>query len=124
MVAAKEWNKTNTKDDKCFSLTTCLSKLEKNENSVLATVQGGGSNRTQTCTNTKGRDPNKSCVEGLNNIEYWRVRKSKDKITTHGQEMYCLPNHIMEGKFNGMYMNHPANKHDELSKKKQKMENP
>ena len=28
-----------------FSLTTCLYKLEKNENSVLATVQGGGSNR-------------------------------------------------------------------------------
>ena len=37
--------------------------------SVLATVQVGGCNRTQTCNNTKGSNPNKIYGGGLNNLE-------------------------------------------------------
>ena len=59
--------KTDPKDNKIHSLTTCLYKLEKNEAFVLATAQRGGGNRTQTCTNpnTKGREPKNIYVEGL-----------------------------------------------------------
>ena len=68
MVAAKEWTKTDPKDSQILSLTTRLNKLDKTKTSVLATVQGGGGNTTQTRTNTKERYPNKIYVEGINNI--------------------------------------------------------
>ena len=81
---------------------------------ILATAQGGGGNRTQTPNNTKnkGRDPKKVYVEGLNNIESWRVNKSKGNINRDGQDWYWFPKHRTEGKFDGVYMKHPANKHD------------
>ena len=84
-----------------------MSKLEGNKTSILVTAQEGGGNRTQTCTNTKGSDPNKIYVGGLNNIESWRVNKSKDNITRYGQDWYWCPKHDMEGKFDVMYMNYP-----------------
>ena len=97
-----------------FALTTRLTKLDKKA-SVLTTVQGIVGNINQTRTNAKLSDPNKRYVEIINNIEYWRVNESKDKITRDGQGWYCWPNHNMEGKFDVMYMNHTANKHDEWS---------
>ena len=54
--------------------------LSSRKKSILATVQGWGGNRTHNRTTTKGRDPNKSYVEGLNNIESWRVKKSEEKL--------------------------------------------
>ena len=63
-------------------------RLKKNELSVLTKVQGVGCNRTQNRTNTKGGDPNKSYVEGINNIESCIFKKSKDKITRDDQDWY------------------------------------
>ena len=79
-----------------------------------------GGNITQNLTKTKLRDPNKIYAEGLNNIESWRVKKSKDKITRGGQDWYWCPKHKMEGKFYEMYMKHTANKHDEWVEEKLK----
>ena len=87
MLTSKEWTKTDPKDAKIIALTTCLSKLDKNT-SDFVTVQGGGGNITQTQTNTKGRYPKKSYAEGLKNLESWRVKTSKDKITMDGQYWY------------------------------------
>ena len=55
MVVSKGWNKTDINDGKIITLTTHLSKLERNKTSILVTFQGGGGNRTQTFTNTIGR---------------------------------------------------------------------
>ena len=90
-----------------------MSKLEGNKTSVLVTFQGGGGNTAHTCTNNKGRDPNKSYVEGLNNIESWRVHKLKDYISIYGQYWYWRPKHNMVGKFDGIYTNHTCNNHYE-----------
>ena len=43
-----------------------------------------------------------------------------DKSTRNDQDLYWFPNHKMEGKFDGMYMNYPANKHDEWYEEKQR----
>ena len=74
MVATKELTKIDPKDDRILALTTCLTKLEKDRTYVLAIVTVGGGNRTHTRTNIKGRDPNKSYVEVINNIESWMVK--------------------------------------------------
>ena len=88
----KQCTKIDPNDAKVIALTTLLSKLEKKNAYVIATVQSFGVNRTQTLTNTKGRDPNKSSFEEINNLEYWRVKKSKDNITRDGQDWYWCPN--------------------------------
>ena len=58
-----------------LALTTHLSKLEKNKTSALEKFQGVRGKKTQTHTTTKGMDPKECYVEGLNNLEYWRVNK-------------------------------------------------
>ena len=54
MTAAKECTKTDPKDAKILALKNRLSKLDKNKNSLLATIQVVGGNITHTHTNTKG----------------------------------------------------------------------
>ena len=119
MVATKEQNNTDPEDDKILALPTRLSKLEKNKTSVLEKVQGGGGNITHNHTNSKGRYPNKSYVQVLNNLESQRVNISKDNITRDGQYWYWCPKNKMKGKFDGMYMNHQDNKHAEWAEENQ-----
>ena len=54
---------------KTLALSTSMYKLHKSKTSVLATIQGGGVKITHTIAKNQVRDPNKSYVEGLNNIE-------------------------------------------------------
>ena len=119
MVPAKEWTNTDSKDAKILALTTCLSKFDI-KTSILASVQRGRGNRPHTCTNTKGREPNQSYVEELNNIVSWRFNKSKDMITRDVQDWYWFPTHKMEEKFDGMYNNHQSDKYDEMAEEIQK----
>ena len=112
MVAAKEWTKIDPKDDKILSLTTLLSKLDEIKTSVLANVQVGWGNINHTLDNIKGKYPNKSYIQVINNIESWIVKKSEEKVARDGQYWWWFPKHNTGGKFNGMYMNHPDNNHD------------
>ena len=43
---------------------------------------------------------------------------SKDKITIDVQDWYWCPKHIMGGKFDAIYMNHPVNNKDEWDEEK------
>ena len=85
LVVAKDWTKTDPKDGKFIALTTYLYNIYR-KTYAITTVQGGVVNITQTCTNTNGRDPNKSYIEGINNIESWIVNKSKNNIARDGQD--------------------------------------
>ena len=118
MVSEQEWTNTDSKDSKIIALENRVSKLDKNKTPVLATVQGGEGNINQTHTNTKGRETNKSYVEGLKNLEYCKVNKLKDKITRYGQDWYWFPIKNMERKFDRMYMNYPAKNYDEWAEDK------
>ena len=60
-------------------------------------------------------DPMKIYFDGLSYLEPWRINRSKDKITRDGQYWCWCPNRNIDGKFNGMYMNHTSNKHNKLS---------
>ena len=41
-------------------------------------------------------------------------------ITTDYQDWWWYPNYNMDEKFDGMYMKHPANKHEKWSEEKQR----
>ena len=78
MVAAKECTNTDPKYAKIVALTTYMYKLE-GKKYFFVTVQEIGVNRTQTCTNTKVRDSNKSS---------WRLNKPKENITRDRQDWW------------------------------------
>ena len=63
--------------EKIISITTYQYNSEKDKTSVIETLQGG-ENITQTHTNTKGRDPDTGYVEVISNLEYCRIKKSKE----------------------------------------------
>ena len=56
----------------------------------------------------------------INNIESWRFNESKDNITIDVQVCYWCPKYKIEGGFDVMYMNRPANKHDEWAEENQR----
>ena len=89
-----------------------MSKLDKTK---LLSLQHFKEEEVAEPINRKNNEvmgPNKSYAEWFNNLESWRVKKSKDKIIRGGKDRYWCPNYNMEGGFYVMYMNHPANKHD------------
>ena len=70
-----------------------LSELEK-KTSVLSIAQGWGGNKTHTHSNNKVRYPNYNYIDGINNLEYWIVQKSRHKITRDSQDWYWSINKI------------------------------
>ena len=69
MVSEKSSTKIYPKYDIILALTTRLLNLYKNKTFILETFQVGGGNINQTHTKPKVRDPRKSYVEGLKNLE-------------------------------------------------------
>ena len=65
-----------------------------------------------------------SYVGGLSNLEYWSINKSKGKINRGGQYWWHPLKHKTDGKFDGMYMKHSADKYDERVEEKQRNKNP
>ena len=68
--------------------------------------------------NGRGKYPNNSYVEELENIKSWRIKNTMDNITCDGTEWCCCPKHNMSVKFDVMYMNHPHTKNDGTKKMK------
>ena len=112
-MEANEWTNTDPKYASILVPPTHMYRLEVNKISVLAKVQGRRGNITYTRTNTKGRDLKKSYLEGLNNLEFCRVKESRENITRDVQDWWWFPKKNLEGKFYGMYINHPSNIHGE-----------
>ena len=58
-------------------------------------------------------------VEGLNNLEYWHIKKTKDKVTRDGIDWWWWLEHKVTGEFDGMYMNPSPTNHDEWAEEKE-----
>ena len=91
MVAAKEWTKTDSKGTKIIVLTTCMYKLDRVKNSLQQSDKNYNHPKYCKQPNGIGKDPNKSYVWVLENLESWSKKKTKDNITCNGIDWWCFP---------------------------------
>jgi len=106
------WKTNDPKDAKIVALTTRLDNMTKileaafegGKSSVFATSGGGGNKNSQDSTKI--------------DIEDWRKKKGKDSVERDGKTWYWCPHHKFPGQFDGLYVTHPPDKHDEWKQKK------
>ena len=109
----QEWAKVDPRDAQIMALHTKLEALSKAPKHALATTTGGG----------------KAGKEGdlISGLPKWRTVKDGEKKTINGTQYWWCPHHKhKDGLWDGLYVRHPAEKHDEVldrfAKKKQKRE--
>ena len=115
MTAAGEYNKIDTKTTQLMTLTTKFEELQKrlNNNSSANTTSGDSSQRGGTTTpSTPGLDRQK--IAGTV-VEKWRITKRGASIVVDGITYWWCEKHIdKSGRWNGMYVRHKPEDHDEV----------
>ena len=113
MVEKKEWSRVDPRDAQIMALSTkleALTKTGKREGTALATTGDG-----------------KDGGEFVSGLPKWRTVKDGAKKTMDGTQYWWCDKHVhKDGLWNGLYVRHPPEKHDEImdrfAKKKQKQE--
>ena len=107
-IIANCWQTTDPKDAKILALTTQVEKLlEMQTQKAAHTTQAPG---TQNFRNTNRFQ--------FTEIVDWRMKKGQDQITRDGKKWYWCPHHKIEGKYDGLYVTHKPEEHNEWLKRK------
>ena len=89
-----------------MALSTQLAALEK------ALVTNGSSSSVQTSSSGKGSN--------FRSIEAWRTVKNKgDECEVNGLTWWWCPKHKVEGSYDGLYVRHRPENHDEWQARKE-----
>ena len=113
LVKQKLWNRGESKDAKIVALATKVEELE----TALATTSS--KNSSSLSSNNSSRSTGKS-----SNIPDWKMKNTGPSIEMVGRTWYWCPHHIWEGHYNGLYMNHKPEDHDEWKLNKNKRKKP
>ena len=105
MVTLNTWDKEDPKDAKIAALTTQLVELQQ---CVLATRD----------LNKTLPEKGKSTENKNGTIEAWRMKKDGDYKQVNGIDYWWCPHHKWDGKFDGLYMQHKREDHDEWKKRR------
>jgi len=105
MVKQKIWTQTDPKDVKILALTTLNHELQNGKKagkSYAGAVTGGGVAEK----------------EWVFTLDPWRIVKEGSSKTVDGKTWNWCPHHKREGKYDGMYVAHTPDKHDEWLERK------
>ena len=111
-VEAGTWEYKDPKDAKITALTTELESLRKAQTTLTALV-------TDTAGNSYANKWKKSASGYSFSIEPWRKIKGEASVERNGKQWWWCPHHKMEGEFDGLYVTHQPEKHDEWKQNKE-----
>ena len=109
LVKQKVWNRGESKDAKIVALATKVEELQ----TALAT-----SSSSQSKSSSKPNGATKT------NIPDWKKTNTGPSIEMEGRTWYWCPHHVWEGHYDGLYMNHKPEGHDEWKANKNKRKKP
>ena len=108
MISDNQWKSNETKDAKLLALTTQVADLEG-----LVSKQNNPSS-----SNDKQSDDSK-WVPGAKHVEKWRIVKDKgEECEVNGLTWWWCPHHKLDGVFDGLYVRHRPEDHNDWKKKK------
>ena len=106
MVSDNKWTANETKDAKIMALSTQIAALEK----ALVTTNDTSSTTKDT---SSGKGSN------FRSIDAWRKVKNKgDECEVNGLTWWWCPKHKIDGSYNGLYVRHRSEDHDDWQARK------
>ena len=103
-VSTNRWNTTDPKDAKIMALTTKVEELLASRTSGSAAFVSNGQSNSQ---------PSRFI-----SIDAWRMVKKGASVEREGKTWYWCPRHVVTGRYDGLYVTHKPEDHDEWQKKK------
>lgn len=102
MVQATRWKKTEDPSSQIISALT--TKVENLEMALSTATTSSTTTPSATNANPKLRIP------------VWRTMKTEDKVVRDGKTWWWCPKHKVDGLFDGLYVTHKPEDHDEWSR--------
>ena len=110
-VSASRWEEKDPKDAKILALTTRIDELVEQQEKwmALATAQASNQN-SRNQSNFQPKDKSQVIAE-------WRMTKSSDSLEREDKTWDWCPKHVVPGKYDGLYITHPPEEHDNWKKR-------
>jgi len=105
-VSQNRWDNKDPKDAKIMALTTEVQQLRAETKQFSAMVTNNSSGKP------KGSASSDTSKDFLS-IKSWRMVKTNDSVERDGKTWYWCPHHKVEGSYDGLYVTHKAEEHDE-----------
>ena len=125
-VSANRWEYSDPKDAKILALTTKVDQLEAKMQLAAHSTQKQTHRSFDSSNNNGSAGGNSRYLT----IDDWRKKKTETMIKRDGKTWYWCPKHVSPGNWDGLYVTHKPEDHDEWAKnrnrfrKKDKNEDP
>ena len=113
-VASNRWETKDPKDAKILALTTQVEQLKETQNKLMAF--------TSTLSRQQGKNHQKS-GDKVMSIDSWRMTKTLPTINRDGKTWHWCPHHVYPDKYNGLYVTHKPEDHEDWVKRKESFRN-
>jgi len=106
-VSQNRWESKDPKDAKIMALTTEVQQLreETKQFSAMVTSKSNGNSSSGGHQSGKSKD--------FLSIKSWRMVKTDDMVERDGKTWYWCPHHKVEGSYDGLYVTHKPEEHEE-----------
>ena len=108
-VSTNRWDYSDPKDAKILALTTKVDQLE-------ARMKLSANATTQKPPYKQPFSDNSNSNSKYLTIDAWRMKKGELMIKKEGKTWYWCPKHVYQGKYDGLYVTHKPEDHDEWAK--------
>ena len=105
-VSSNRWKDSDPKDAKIMALST---KLEELQQQIKFSVHSTQNQAKSSANNSK-----------YLTIEAWRMTKGEPTVQRDGKTWHWCPKHVSQGKYDGLYVTHKPEDHDEWIKNRNK----
>jgi len=116
-VSANRWDTSDPKDAKIVALATRIDELVEQQTKLAALATSNSQNRTRKNGSRRFNSDNNNFK--INPIEDWRMKQTDPKIERDGKTWWWCPRHVQPGKYNGLYVTHKPEDHDDWVQKKE-----
>ena len=117
-VASNRWETKDPKDAKILALSTQIDQLMEAQSKLMALT----SNSSQQQNNSQSRNTQKS-GDKVMSIDSWRMVKTTPSIERDGKTWYWCPHHVYPDKYDGLYVTHKPEDHEDWVKRKESFRN-
>ena len=104
-VSVNRWEYTDPKDAKIVALMTKVEQLEANMKL--------SANTTQRQPQRHSGQYNSSNNSKFLTIDDWRMKKGESMVERDGKMWYWCPKHVSPGRYDGLYVTHKPEDHEE-----------
>lgn len=110
MIEKGSWNKVDPREAQMLALMTKIDNLNKQQQKPAPPPTSGQGTPAAHTTDGNQQQQSHDVVTGTS-VETWRIKFEAPTKQHGGKTYYWCPHHVLEGKWNGLYVLHHPDKH-------------